>query len=83
MSRLMPAKTNLNTALLKKVADAPQPEAFEILKTSPYGLTAGEAEERAVEVGRNEVAREKPLKWYAQMWEAFSSPFKPCWSRWV
>ncbi len=75
MSRLIPAKTNLNIALLKKVADAPQPEAFGILKTGPYGLTAAEAERRIDEVGRNEVAREKPPKWYAQMWEAFSNPF--------
>ena len=75
MSRPMPAKTNLNTALLKRVADATQPEAFEILRTNPHGLTRAQAEERAREMGRNEVAREKPPKWYAQMWDAFYSPF--------
>jgi Mg2+-importing ATPase len=75
VSRLLPTKTTVNSDLLKRVAEAAHSEAFTILRTSPYGLTVAEADERAAEVGRNEVAREKPPKWYAQMAEAFSSPF--------
>ncbi|HHW18157.1 MAG TPA: hypothetical protein GXX30_04565 [Firmicutes bacterium] len=75
LSRIASTKAASSIALLRRVADAPLHEVFELLKTSQYGLTDAEAEERAEKIGRNEVAREKPPKWYVQLWEAFSNPF--------
>ena len=75
MSRLMQSKTQLNAELLKRAAASTHEELFAALQTTPYGLTDVEAEERAARVGRNEVAREKPPKWYRQLIEAFYNPF--------
>ena len=75
MSRLASSKTSVDTALLKRVAGATASEALQILDASYYGLSDAQVEERAGQHGPNEVAREKPPKWYAQLWEAFLNPF--------
>jgi len=45
------------------------------LKTTRAGLTEDEAHDRLVRYGPNEVAHERPPKWYVQFFSAFKNPF--------
>jgi len=45
------------------------------LGTTRSGLTEEEVETRRSKYGRNEVAREKPATWYAELARAFANPF--------
>jgi P-type Mg2+ transporter len=49
--------------------------ALAALETSRSGLTDDEVEARRERYGRNEVAREKPPTWYAELARAFANPF--------
>ncbi|WP_375604683.1 magnesium-translocating P-type ATPase [Isosphaera pallida] len=45
------------------------------LKTSPDGLSEAEASERRTRIGLNEIAAERPPRWYVQLLLAFHTPF--------
>ncbi len=50
-------------------------EVLRLLGTSREGLTEGEAKFRLDEYGLNEVAHEKPARWYVRLPLAFKNPF--------
>jgi Mg2+-importing ATPase len=62
-------------ARLAELAYCEPESAFASLGTSRTGLTDSEVEIRRERVGRNEVAREKPPRWYAELARAFANPF--------
>ena len=41
--------------------------------SSPSGLSAAVAEERLTRHGLNQVAHERPIAWYVQLWNAFAN----------
>src|SRR6516164_5216674 len=45
------------------------------LESDRIGLTDDEVDARRARYGRNEVAREKPPTWYAELGRAFANPF--------
>lgn len=49
--------------------------ALAALESDREGLTDAEVERRRERYGRNEVAREKPPTWYAELGRAFANPF--------
>ena len=49
--------------------------ALTALGTSPAGLSDGEVEVRRARFGPNQVARERPPRWYAELGRAFANPF--------
>ncbi|MHB0886584.1 MAG: magnesium-translocating P-type ATPase [Bacillota bacterium] len=75
MSRLISAKSAVDTEFLHKAAEATPEDVLRLLDSAPTGLTDDQVEERVRRHGKNEVAREKPPKWYAQLLEGFSNPF--------
>jgi P-type Mg2+ transporter len=50
-------------------------DLFRSLASSPLGLTPSEAMDRREKFGLNEVAREKPPRWFIQFLQAFRNPF--------
>jgi Mg2+-importing ATPase len=75
MPRFALTKPTPDTALLRKVGAALPEEALRILDSDSQGLTENGAADRVRRFGRNEVAREKPQKWYVQLAESFKNPF--------
>jgi Mg2+-importing ATPase len=75
MYRHTSAMAAVDTELLRKVADATPEGALLMLGSAPQGLTDDQVDERVRQYGKNEVAREKPPKWYIQLLGAFSNPF--------
>ena len=63
------------TQLLLRLGKGTPEEALSALRTSPEGLEEPEARTRSRQVGRNEVAREKPPTWWVQLVRAFINPF--------
>ncbi len=61
--------------LLWQLARGKPSFALEKLYTSPQGLDDEEVLKRRKIYGKNEVARDKPPAWWAQLLHAFSSPF--------
>src|SRR5713226_8637304 len=57
------------------VAAADIENVLQSLKTSREGLTEEEASERLDLYGFNEVAHERPPRWYAQLLHSFNNPF--------
>jgi P-type Mg2+ transporter len=65
-------------ALAAKLAEAAYLDAdavLVLLESDRNGLTDVEVEARRERYGRNEVAREKPPTWYAELGRAFANPF--------
>jgi Mg2+-importing ATPase len=60
---------------LAQLARREADEVVRTLETRRSGLTETEVEERRARVGRNEVAHEKPPRWYVQLGHAFINPF--------
>lgn len=62
----------------RKIVEAAQmelPELFRVLDTSPEGLSRGKATAHRLRYGPNEVASEKPPRWYIQLLHGFHTPF--------
>jgi Mg2+-importing ATPase len=51
------------------------PDVLDALHSSPEGITAAEALARRAREGPNEIASEKPPRWYIQLLLAFRAPF--------
>ncbi len=62
-------------ASLFDIAYLEVPAVLAMLGTERDGLTDDEVEARRERFGRNEVAREKPPAWYAELGHAFANPF--------
>ena len=60
--------------LMHDAATKEIPELLERLKTSPAGLTDGEAAERLEVFGPNEVAQERKHSWLRRLWTATRNP---------
>ncbi len=63
------------TGALAELAQHDADEALRRLETRRSGLTEAEVEGRRERVGSNEVAHEKPPRWYVQLGHAFINPF--------
>jgi len=50
-------------------------EVLESLATTPNGLSRVQSVQRLVRLGFNEIASERPPRWYVQFLEAFQTPF--------
>ena len=50
-------------------------DALASLGSSKYGLSPAETKQRLAESGTNEIAREKPVAWWMQLFQAFITPF--------
>src|SRR5579884_2546418 len=50
-------------------------QVFELLGTTPLGLTSTEVRRRTEQYGLNEIAHDKPPAWYVQLGQAFLNPF--------
>ncbi|CAN1213307.1 magnesium-translocating P-type ATPase [Tumidithrix helvetica PCC 7403] len=59
---------------LTKIAQGNIEEALETLNTSPEGLSELQSNLRLGKVGLNEIAHEKPPKWYVQLLKTFQNP---------
>ena len=60
---------------LQSAACSPAQALLQQLETSPQGLSAGQAHERLVRYGPNEVAHEKPLPAWRHLWHCYRNPF--------
>jgi P-type Mg2+ transporter len=60
--------------LLTEVSGKPSEEVFQMLGTSPTGLTEAEAAERIEKYGPNEVAYEKKQSWLRRLYTAARNP---------
>ncbi len=60
---------------LLAVSRAHSSEAFQLMGSSPEGLTPEEIENRLEQYGENEISHEKPESWYIQFLMAFVNPF--------
>ncbi|MDY7546797.1 magnesium-translocating P-type ATPase [Glaciimonas sp. CA11.2] len=60
---------------LLKAARADLPSLLEQLKSRTDGLTDSEADAIRLVVGPNEVEHEKPLPWWAHLWQCYKNPF--------
>ncbi len=69
-----PAPIPVN-ARLQDIAWLDSDAALASLDAHRAGLSDAEVERRRAEVGRNQVAHEKPPAWYLQLWHAFANPF--------
>jgi Mg2+-importing ATPase len=67
--------TDAIAGVLVQLAQHDADEVLRSLEARRTGLTAPEVEERRERVGRNEVAHEKPPRWYVQLLHAFINPF--------
>ena len=65
----------LADARLTELAYCDADAAFTSLDTTSNGLTDVEVLARRLRYGRNEVAHEKPPRWYAELARAFANPF--------
>lgn len=63
-------KGTVDTEFLIRMARATLEEALRQLRTDAQGLTDAQVEERTSRYGRNDIAREKPPRWYTQLVEA-------------
>jgi Mg2+-importing ATPase len=73
-----PASRGLNSRLSLRaveLASLPLETVLATLQTTPDGLSAPRAGERRVEYGSNDVAHERPPRWYVQLLHAFRNPF--------
>ena len=64
---------NLSQALLD-IAGRDVDDVLKLFDTSIKGLSETEAERRLKKSGLNEIAREKPLKWYIQLLKTVTNP---------
>jgi Mg2+-importing ATPase len=69
------AKTGRGALSVAEAAALDVDEVLSALGTSREGLTESEAEKRLDQYGLNEVAHEKPPRWYVQLPLAFKNPF--------
>ncbi|PUA17210.1 magnesium-translocating P-type ATPase [Glaciimonas sp. PCH181] len=60
---------------LLKAAQIELPELLEQLHSRSDGLTDAEADAIRLVVGPNEVEHEKPLPWWAHLWQCYKNPF--------
>ena len=67
VSPLLPAK-------LIQIAQSDTETVFEILNTSSEGLSELQSSLRLGKIGLNEIAHEKPQKWYVQFLKTFQNP---------
>ncbi len=67
VSPLLPAK-------LIQIAQSDAETVFEILNTSSEGLSELQSSLRLGKIGLNEIAHEKPSKWYVQFLKTFQNP---------
>ncbi len=63
------------TDQLREAARRPAPELFQKYETGPEGLTAEAVAERQENYGLNQVAHERPPRWYVQLWHGFANAF--------
>src|SRR5580704_10750754 len=61
--------------LYREVAGADPERALRLLRTDKAGLSEAEAERRLLKNGPNEIAAEKRVRWYVQLWETANNPF--------
>ena len=61
--------------LLREVAHSDTARVFQLLQTSPQGLSEQEAARRLEQFGNNEVIHEKPPTWWMQLIKACATPF--------
>ncbi len=69
------AVRSTSAAQLREAARASVEELFLATKTGPQGLSASVAEERLATHGPNQVAHERALPWYVQLWHGFANAF--------
>ena len=60
---------------LLKAAQTALPELLDQLHSRSDGLTDAEADAIRLVVGPNEVEHEKPLPWWAHLWQCYKNPF--------
>ena len=61
--------------LYRDVASADPDRALRLLRTDKAGLSEAEAGRRLLKNGPNEIAAEKRVSWYVQLWETANNPF--------
>lgn len=64
---------SLPTKLIE-IAQGNVEEVLEMLNTSPEGLSELQSNLRLGKIGLNEIAHEKPPKWYVQLLKTFQNP---------
>ncbi|AFY78954.1 MAG: ATPase P [Hydrococcus sp. C42_A2020_068] len=74
VSQATPAFSTALSAKLLDIARQDVPTVLRSLDTSPDGLTEEESRDRLEECSLNEIAREKPPKWYIQFLKTFHNP---------
>jgi Mg2+-importing ATPase len=73
---LVRSEPNVRASLLAvEEAAFDRDTVLQSLRTTAEGLTAVAAEMRRAQWGPNEVAHEKPPRWYVQLLQAFKNPF--------
>ena len=60
---------------LVKAAAAPPDALLASLGSGPHGLSDEQALAARARVGANEVAQEKPLRWWEHLWHCYRNPF--------
>src|SRR5882724_5332400 len=71
----LPQKNAIRTSpLLTEASSKPSAEVFQMLGTTPTGLTEAEAAERVEKYGPNEVAYEKKHSWWHRLYTASRNP---------
>lgn len=63
------------SSLLSETAYSNTTQLFQLLHSTPVGLTEQEAAHRLTYIGRNEVASERLLPWWLQFARTFTNPF--------
>src|SRR5271169_5317082 len=69
------AARSQSAAQLREAARASVDELYQAKQTGPQGLATQVAEERLAAHGPNQVAHERALPWYVQLWHGFANAF--------
>ncbi len=69
------SSSRVSERLLAAAQCATADQVFELLGTTPLGLTSAEVQRRTELYGPNEIAHDTPPAWYVQLGQAFLNPF--------